>query len=335
MSVINNDLIADRTEAISRVPAKPGLISSMGFFKPRMSAQDNITFDIRDGSIKTLSDKLRSTADKNTVADREYAQHVLKIPHWPQSSLISRDNIAGIRAFDSEGQAQLASVIAEHLEDHAENIDLHLEHIQNKMLFDAKLVTDNYGTYDLAEEFGVQQGQKTLSYSQPGDTLKQFRELQNEGKAGLISGRSSGYVLFASEDLFEWLVANGDLVRAFELGMAGPNPLVNEMGDVGAGYQAINFGGTTIINYNDTFTLASGSKDSILAPGAGLFVPRTQVGKTFYGPENSMTGLSRGGARSFAKTIRDPRDRYVEVTSETNALPILESVGATIKVDFA
>lgn len=336
MSVIDNQYIHDRTEAINKVPAKPGLIGSMGFFKTRTVNQDNITFDIREGSIKTLSDKLRSVADKGTIDEREYAQHVLKVPHYPQESTISRDNIAGIRDFDSEGQKQLASAIAEHLEDHADNIDYHIEYVQNKMLFDAQLVTDNYGTYDLATELGVSQGTKTLSYAATGDTLKQFREMQKTAKDGMNSGRVNGYCLFASEELFEWLLANPDFQRAFEMNAwSGANPLMNELGNVGAGYNAFNFGSTTIINYNESFTKADGSQDEILTAGSGLFVPRGQVGKVFYGPANTLTGLSRGGARSFARTVRDSRDRFVSVESETNVLPILESVGATIKVDFA
>jgi len=333
--LVDNEFIMDRTEAINKIPAKPSLIGSMGFYRTRNVNSDYVTFDVREGSIKVLGDKLRSVADKNTTDDKGFDQHVLKLPHYPVESTITRDQLAGIRAFDSESEKTVAAAVAEHLGDHSEMIDYHHEYQMAKMLFNAQLVTDNFGTYDLASELGVAQGTKTLSYTNPGDTLAQFREMQRSARDGLTGGRAQGYVLFASDSMFEWLIANGDFTRAFELNMSGgPNPLLGELGQVGAGYNAFNFGSTTIVNYGDSFTLPDGSSDQILADGSGLFVPRAQVGKMFLGPQNSLSGLSGGGQRAFSRTVRDDRDRFISVESETNSLPILESVGATIKVDF-
>ncbi|PWW28763.1 major capsid protein [Chromohalobacter israelensis] len=333
--LVDNEKIMDRTEAINKIPAKPALIGSMGFFKTRNVASDYITFDKREGSLKVINDKLRSTADKNTTDDKSFDQHVLKIPHYPVTSTITRDQLAGVRSFDSESEKSVAAALAEHLGDHSDMIDYHHEYQQAKMLFNAQLVTDNFGTYDLATELGVAQGTKTLSYTNAGDTLKQFREMQNASKAGLIGGRAQGFILFAGDDLYEWLLANGDFERAMQMnGWTGANPLMNEVGSVGAGYQAFTFGGTTIVNYNDSFTLPDGSQDQILPTAEGLLVPRAQLGKHFFGPENTLSGLSRGGQRAFSRTVRDDRDRFVTVESETNSLPILESVGASIKVDF-
>ncbi len=333
--LVDNEKIMDRTEAINKIPAKPSLIGSLGFFQTRNVNSDYITFDVREGALKVLNDKLRSTADKNTTDDKSFDQHVLKIPHYPVESTITRDQLGGIRAFDSESEKTVAAAVADVMGDHSEMIDYHHEYQMAKMLFNATLVTSNFGTYDLASELGVAQGTKTLSYTNPGDTLAQFREMQRTSKNGLISGSARGFVLFAGDDLFEWLIANGDFTRAFELNMSGgPNPLLGELGQVAAGYTAFNFGSTTIVNYSDSFTLPDGSSDSILAAGEGLFVPRSRLGKHFFGPENTLTGLSGGGQRAFSRQVRDERDRFISIESETNSLPILESVGATIKVDF-
>jgi hypothetical protein len=215
--LIDNDKIVDRTEAISKIPASPGLIGSMNFFRTRNVASDYISFDVREGALKVLNDKLRSTADKNTVDDKSFDQHVLKIPHYPVESTITRDQLAGVRAFDSESEKSVANALAEHLGDHSDMIDYHHEYQQAKMLFNAQLVTDNFGTYDLASELGVSQGTKTLSYTNYGDTLKQFREMQNASKAGLVGGRAQGFILFAGDDLYEWLLANDDFERAMQM----------------------------------------------------------------------------------------------------------------------
>lgn len=333
--LVDNDKVMSRTEAISKIPAKPSLIGSMNFFRTRNVASDYITFDVREGALKVLDDKLRSVADKNTVDDKSFDQHVLKIPHYPVESTITRDQLAGVRSFNAETEKSVASALAEHLSEHREMIDYHHEYQQAKMLFNAQLVTSNFGTYDLAAELGTLQGSQTLSYAAQGDTLKQFRAMQSASKNGLISGRAQGFYLFAGSDLYEWLLANPDFQRAFEMNSwSGANPLMNEFGQVAAGYQAINFGGVTVVMYDDSFTLPDGSQDQVLADAEGLLVPRAQLGKMFFGPENTLQGLSGGGQRAFSRTVVDDLSRFITVQSETNSLPILESVGATIKVDF-
>lgn len=333
--LVDNEKIMDRTEAINKIPAKPSLVQAMGFFQTRTVNSDYITFDVQQGSLKVLNDKLRSVADKNTTDDKSFDQHVLKIPHYPVASTITRDQLGGIRAFDSESEKTVAAAVAEALGDHSEMIDYHHSYQQAKMLFNAQLVTDNFGTYDLASELGVSQGTKTLAHSADGDTLALFRQMQREAKNGLVSGSARGFVLFAGDDLYEWLLANPDFERAMQMNAwGGTNPLLGEVGEVAAGYQAFNFGSTTIVNYSDSFTLPDGSSDSILAAGEGLFVPRARLGRHFFGPENTLTGLSQGGQRAFSRQVRDERDRFISIESETNSLPILESVASTIKVDF-
>lgn len=334
--LVDNEKIMDRTEAINKIPAKPSLIGSMGFFQTRTVNSDYITFDVQQGSLKVLNDKLRSVADKNTTDDKSFDQHVLKIPHYPVEDTITRDQLGGIRAFDSESEKTVAAAVAEVLGDHSEMVDYHHEYQQAKMLFNAQLVTSNFGTYDLASELGVSQGTKTLDDTNAGDLLNQLREAQNAAKAGLISGSARGFFLFAGSDLYNWLINSGDFIEAAKMnGFQGPNPLMNELGEIGAGYASFQFGGLTIVNYTDSFTLPDGSSDQILPDAEGLLVPRgARLGKHFFGPENTLTGLSRGGQRAFSRQVRDDRDRFISIESETNSLPILESVASTIKVDF-
>lgn len=333
---LDSNQVVDRTEAINKIPSKPGLIQSLGFFKTRNVAKDTITFDVRDGAVSTLSDKLRSTSDKNTREEQPYDVHTLAIPHFPVESTISRDQIAGVRGFGSDFERSVASALAEHLEDHQSAIDYHVEYQQAKMLFDAQLVTDHYGTYDMATELGVAQGTKTLSYAAEGDTLRQFREMQSAAKSGLLGGGARGYYFLAGEEMYEWLLANADVREAMKhTAWQGANPILGEVDqEVAAGYQAFRLGNTTVVLYDDSFTLADGSQDAPLASTAGLFVPRAEIGKQFFGPENTLSGLSGGGQRAFSRTYRDHMDRFVNVNSETNSLPITEAVASTIKVDF-
>ncbi|RAH36732.1 major capsid protein [Halomonas sp. SL1] len=333
--LVDNEYIMDRTEAINKIPAKPSLLGQLGFFKERNVNSDYVTLDKKGGSLKVLNDKSRNVADKNTVDPEGFEQFVFKLPHYPTESVITRDQIAGVRDFNSDSEKSLAKAVSEHLEDHVDNISYHWEYQRAKMLFNAQIVTDNFGTYDMQTEWGVSQGTKTLAHAADGDTLKAFREMQNSSKAGLLGGQARGFYLFAGSDLFDWLLANPDLLAAMQMpGWGSANPLMNEIGETGAGYSSVNFGACTIVNYTDSFVLPDGTVEQILPDAEGLLVPRAQVGRHLFGPEATLSGLSQGGRKMFSRQVRDDRDRFINLESETNSLPILESVGSTIKVDF-
>lgn len=339
MAVIDNDQVIDRTEGILKIPQEKTILSQLGFFKERNVNSSTITFDVKENTISALSDKLRSTDNKNSMAQSGHDQHVLKLPYFPIETVISADSLGGLRAFDTDqGQKTVAAEVAEHLSQHVARHTYTHEYQKAVMLFRGQLVTDYHSTYDMAAEFGVNMGSATLSYMNPGDTNAQLRAAMNQSKAGLLSGSPSSFVMFAGNDLYDWLLTNNDVTEAMKMfGWSGANPLMMEFGSLG-GYQSFSLGALTVVNYTDSYTLADGTQDQILPTAEGLLVPRTSngLGRHYFGPENSMRGLSVGGQKYFAKQVRDPSglDRFINMYSESSSLPVLESVGAAVKVDF-
>lgn len=338
MAILDSSKVVDRTEAILRIPEQKNLIGSMGWFGTKSIRGDHLTFDVMENSVRTLNDSLRSTDKRNSIEAKGFDVHSVHIPHYSLESVVTREQIGGIRAFDSEAEKQVATAVAEHLADHSANIDLHHEWQMANMLINAQLVTQEHSTYDMAAELGIAQGTMELTgATNPGDTLQQFRDMQRTVRDAFNGGRVGGYLFLAGDDLFDRLIQDGDILNSFEMfqATAQGNPLMNMVGEVGAGYQAFTFGNCTIINYQDSFSRPDGTTDQPLGAQEGLFTVRGQVGNMYYGSENTLQGLSRAGQRAFSRTINDEMGRFVNCYSETNSLPLLLNPGATIKVTHA
>lgn len=319
--------VIDQTTAIERVPMKPGLIGSLGLFEVEVVATDAITFDVRDNTLGLLDDHLRNVAQRNGDVDQEFKVHTLAIPHYPIAKTIGREKLAGLRAFGQEGELMIASAVAGELTRQAERHDLQEEYLKAAMVLQGKVVTTNFGTIDMATEFGVSRPTVTLT----ADVAADLRKATNTSKTNLkTGGRVAGYVLFAGVELFEAILTSQAMKDAYS--HTGVSPLVNELGVIAAGYTMFRFGNIDVVLYDDSFTDKKGVSVSVLASDEGVLVPRTVLGRTFYGPSSTLSGLGKFGSKRFAQSYRDPKDRFVEVESEQSTLVVNEQFGATVLI---
>lgn len=326
--IIDNSKVVDQTAAIERVPAKPGLIGTLGLFRAEGVATDAVTFDVRANSLSILDDKMRNVDNKNAMAPQVYDIHTLAIPHYPISNVIGREKLAGVRAFGKEGELMIATAVANELERQAERHDVQEEYLKAQMAINGVVATTHYGNINMATEFGVVRPTQELD---PAAILVSLREATSKSKAGLLTGgRANGYVALLGAEMFEALLTSEDVKIAYQFSQGNGNPLRNELGTVGNGYSMFRMGNVDFILYDDSFSDKNGGQKNILASDAGVLIPRTEIGRVFFGPASTLSGLGKFGAKRFATSYRDPKDRYVEVESEQSTLAINEQFGATV-----
>lgn len=332
MAILNNTQVVDRTSAIERIPFKSGLIGALELYRVEQVRTDNITFDVRENTFAVLDDHLRNVAQKNSTEDAPFKMHTLPVPHYPIVKTLGREKLAGVRGFDKESEQIIGQAIADELEKQAERHDLHEEYLKAQMTLNGRVVTANYGTIDMATEFGVTRPTQTIRAT---NVLEDLQAGMAKSKKGLkTGGRVAGYVLFASPSLFNAIILSNDIKTAYQFSQANGNPLRNELGSVANGYTMFRFGNVDVILYDDAFTDKAGTVLTVLAEGKGVLVPRTKLGATVYAPASTLSGLGKVGSKRFAQTYRDAKDRYIEVESEQSTLVINEQFGATVEISI-
>lgn len=327
MAIVKEDQYADRTKAINAIPFQPNLLTSLGLFNEETVTSDVVTFDERNHRLVVLDDKLRNTDKKNGIDASEYKTHLLHIPHYPVEDVITVRQLKGIRNFDSDVEPAIESAVAENLEHQTKTHDNHLEFLQAMMVTRGKVITENYGEIDMFDEFGVTKVEENITFSGNTPLESQFRAITNAAKKSYKGGRSRGFVVLCGATFFDHVVTHPDIKEQFAL-VGQPNQLIQEVGNAANGYQSFQFGNITFIQYDDVFTLADGSSEQPLADDKAVLMPRGVMGSTFFGPVSKLSGIGQEGAKRFASSYRDPKDRYVEVESEQNTLVVLQEIGA-------
>jgi len=329
--IVDNYKVQDQTSAIEKVETIPSLISSMGFFRDTPVASDSITFDVRENTLSVLDDSKRNTRTTNTMDSRDFAMHTLAIPHYSIEESIGRNQLAGIRGFGKETEKAINMKVAEELVRQSERHDNHEEYLKALMLFKGQVDTNYHGLIDVATEFGV--AQQTYTFLPNDPIANQLLTMTRKAKDGLKTGsRARGYVLFAGVTLFAQIMDNDDVKAAFSGASYGNNPLLNELGVAGAGYTMFRMGNVDIVLYDDEFTTPDGTVVKPVGDAEGVLVPRAELGEAFFGPVSKLSGVGTLGAKRFASSYRDPKDRYIDVDSEQNTLVVNKHFGATVKI---
>lgn len=322
MAILNNTQVVDRTGAINLVKPAPKLIDALGIYDKEFVGSDAVTFDVKADELKVLADKVRNTDDKNGLNGTSYDIHTLAIPHYPVEGTISRNRLAGVRGFGKETEQAVEQAVSEELVRQRELHSNHAEYIKANMLIKGQLVTDHYGTIDMATEFGVTRPTAEID---PAAMVLSIRQATAKAQAGLKNGSfAKGYVVLAGADFFNALITSTSIERAYSMAQVG-SPLRNELGEAAAGYDLFTFGNVSFINYADTF-----GSTSLLDSDKAVLFPRAKLGQLFYGPVSKLSGIGGRGAEVFASSYRDPKDRFVEVESEQNILPVITQFASTV-----
>lgn len=339
MATMNNTQVVDRTEAINLVKPAPTLIGSLGLFKPAPVGTNVIQFDVKENVFNILSDKQRNTAGKNTMPGATYTVKTLPIPHYPIENSITYAELAGVRGFGIDTETSIEKAVADELELQAQRHDIHNEYLRASMLVAGTVPTTYFGTINVATEFGVTRPTEAIKMTNVtvggSGVLAGVLSATNKARKGYKAGGTiRGYVALCGATFFNALINSPDVLNAYQNSQANGNPLRNELGDAIAGYTVFRFGNVDFILYTDEFTNAAGNV-TVLDPAQAVLFPRAVIGQEWYGPVSKLSGIGASGAKRFASSYRDPKDRYVDVESEQNTLVLTTQFASTVLLTIA
>lgn len=333
MSILNNTQVVDRTDAINLIKPIPQLISSLGLFKAAPVATNVIQFDYKEDTFNILSDKQRNTAGKNTMSSEFYRMHSLPIPHYPVENSITYNELSGIRGFGIDTERTIETAVADELERQAVRHDIHNEYLRAAMLLNGQVVTTHFGTIDVYNEFGVTR--QTEAINMGSGVLSGFLSATQKAKRGLKNGSQvRGYICLCGASFFNQLINTAEVKAAYTNSQANGNPLRNELWEAMSGYTVFRYGNIDFVLYTDEFTDGSGLI-TILDPAKAVLFPRATLGNEWYGPVSKLSGIGASGAKRFASSYRDPKDRFVDVESEQNTLVLTTQCAASVLITIA
>ena len=333
MSILNNTQVVDRTEAIDLIKPVPQLIGSLGLFKPAPVATNVIQFDYKEDTFNILSDKQRNTTGKNAMAPESYQLHSLPIPHYPVENSITYTELSGIRGFGIDTEKTIETAVADELERQAIRHDVHNEYLRAAMLLNGQVVTTHFGTIDVYSEFGVTR--QTEAVNMASGVLSGFLSATQKAKKGLKNGSQvRGYLCLCGATFFNALINSAEVKVAYANSQANGNPLRDELWEVMAGYTVFRYGNIDFVRYADEFTDNSGLV-TVLDPDKAVLFPRATLGQEWYGPVSKLSGIGASGAKRFASSYRDPKDRFVDVESEQNTLVLTTQCAASVLITIA
>ena len=333
MSILNNTQVVDRTESINIVTETPQLIGSLGLFKTAPVGTNVIQFDYKQDVFNILSDKKRNTTGKNVMPEESFRIHSLSIPHYPIEAALTYGELSGIRGFGIDAERTIETAVADELERQAQRHDIHNEYLRAAMLLNGEVVTTHFGTINVYTEFGVTRQAEVINMT--SGVLSGVLSATQKAKKGLKNGSPvRGYVAFCGAGFFNALINSAEIKAAYANSQANGNPLRNELGVVMAGYTVFRYGNVDFILYTDEFTSDAGTV-TVLDADEAVLVPRAVLGNEWYGPVSKLSGIGASGAKRFASSYRDPKDRYVEVESEQNTLVLTTQCAASVLLSIA
>ena len=333
MSILNNTQVVDRTDAINLIKPIPQLIGSLGLFQTKPVATNVIQFDYKEDTFNILSDKQRNTVGKNTMASDSYALHSLPIPHYPVENSITYTELSGIRGFGIDTERTIETAVADELERQATRHDVHNEYLRAAMLLNGEVVTTHFGTINVYTEFGVTRQTEAVNFT--SGVLSGFLSATQKAKKGLKNGSQvRGYICLCGATFFNALINSAEVKVAYANSQANGSPLRNELWEAMSGYTVFRYGNIDFVLYTDEFTDNSGLV-TVLDPATGVLFPRATLGQEWYGPVSKLSGIGASGAKRFASSYRDPKDRYVDVESEQNTLVLTTQCAASVLITIA
>ena len=339
MSILNNTQVVDRTEAINLVRPVPTLIGSLGLFKPQPVGTNIVQFDVRENAFNILSDKQRNTAGKNAMPAQSYQVHTLNVPHYPIENSITYAELSGVRGFGVDTETSVEMAVADELQMQAERHDIHNEYLRAAMLVNGVIPTTYFGSINVATEFSVTRPTEAVPMTNvtvgAAGVLSGILSATNKARKGYKgTGAIRGFVALCGATFFNALINSPDVKAAYANSQASGNPLRNELGDAIAGYTVFRYGNVDFILYTDEFTDAAGNV-AILNTSQAVLFPRAQLGYEWYAPVSKLSGIGASGAKRFASSYRDPKDRYIDVESEQNTLVLTTQFASTVLLTIA
>lgn len=321
--------MATMTQAINKIPNAYGRVRQLGLFALDPVATRTIMLDETNGLITLL--KTQPVGSPSPRAKHGKAKlRSLIIPHIPYEDQILPSDIQGQREPGSINPKTLETVMARRLNQMRGSHAITEEHLLMGALKGIILDADGSTIYNLYTEFDITQ--KTIDFALDVDTTEvsgKCREVLDHIEDNLLGDVMSGVRCLCDSTFFEALITHLN-VEKFYLGHVAGLELAHSSADPRKGF---NFGGITFEQYRATATdpITGNARPFIAAGYAHFFPVGTMNSFTIsHAPANHIATVNTLGQPLYAWQTMDPKGKFVDITTESNPLPLCRRPGLLV-----
>lgn len=310
--------LVQMTQAIQTFPNMYGKCNIMNLFPA-------LPVTLRTIAIESLDGVLNLLPTKPVGAPPSYGQQgkrkvrSFQIPHIPHNDMVKAEDVQGIRAFGTQNVAETVDgIYAQKLATMRRKHAITLEHMRMAALKGILIDADGTTLYNFFTEFGI--SQISQSYALTTSTTEVLNKVLDT-KASIednLKGEVMDHIhAFCSPSFYRAFTTHATVKEAFKY-FSQQQKL---SGDYRSGFE---YGGVIFEEYRGTVNDASGSAHLFVPTDEAIAFPvgTQEAFRTVFAPANFIETVNTLGQELYAKGVKDPADRWIEIFTESNPLPI-------------
>lgn len=322
------------TDAINKIPHKPGRLGEMGLFTNKGVTTRSVILEERDGVLQLLVSKpYGAPADVSKKQDRRARNFI--VPHFPLDDTVLAEEVQGIRAFGSQSETEgVAEVVAQKISSMRQSHELTLEWLRmgaiKGIVFDGDTTTilhDLYKEFDVSKQADQDWDMHTAATSQAPKAMSAIRLIEEA-----LGGTPYDHIhCLMGNDVWDKFIVNTSVKTAYERWAGGQDGQAGGFlrSDMRKGFY---FGGIFFENYRGKIGSTSFVDDAegrIFPVGApGLF-------QTINAPADYIETVNTVGLPFYAKQERMAFDRGISINTQSNPLNICTYPRTLIRITGA
>lgn len=325
----NGYTMATMTQAVNKITNNYGRVRQLGLFALDPVTTRTVLVEETNGLITLLkSQPVGAPAPKAKHGKAKMRPFI--IPHIPYEDRILPSDIQGQREPGSINPKTLESEMAKRLFSIRGSHAITEEFLMMGALKGIILDADGSTLCNLYNEFGVTQ--KNITFALASDTTKvteKCREVLRHIEDNLLGDVMTGVRCLCGSGFFDALISHPN-VEKFYMNYQQALELAGSNQDPRKGF---THGGITFEEYRATATdPTTGSARKFIGDDDAHFFPvgTMDTFKLHHAPANHMETVNTLGQPIYAWQTMDEKGRWVDVTSESNPLPLCRRPGLLV-----
>jgi hypothetical protein len=320
LDIFSNDAfsVTSLTDAINKMPYRPGQVGQLGLFKESGVSTISITIEEREGSLELIPTSPRGAPATQNRHNKRKARALLTT-HLTLEDTIMADEVQGVREFGSESAVQsVQTIVNERLGEMAEKHDLTLENLRLGAIKGEIIDSDGESVlYNLFEAFNVTANGDVdfnLDAASPtsGAIKKLCHQIKRTIEAELGAVPYDHIHAFCSASFFDALVTHPEVTTAYDRFQEG---IFLRTGQARGQF---DYAGIVFEEYR-------GGSGCTIEDGTARFFPVGVQGlfRQYNAPADFVETVNTIGLPRYAKQAIDQEfGRWVKLHTQANPLPI-------------